>query len=188
MAVLPTLPLKHGVQTKLYDASHPEMGEGLVIEVVDERKGKDPAPGSASSVRFFPTDIKEGALYSGQLSYGDGTNVATFAELWELEDVEPCEDTESRSVNDFNEFHPWDWNTSVIEEDDDNAGHYRISVAIKHTETRGRRVLVKTTAWSYTTDWYKIENYTPWKLKAIFLKEFFTMFQGCKMVMKNTNS
>lgn len=190
MAILTTKPLNDGVITNLYDATHPVMGDGIVIETIKVYQDKEPEADTPTSVRFFPKDIKNGALYSGQRVFGQGELLDECADAWELEDVEPHEikDVDDYlSVNDFNEFHDWDWSTAKVERSDIDATRWRLHVKIRHTETRGRRRLIKETKWTWTTKWIQAPSQETAEaaLRTSFKKEFFDKFQGCKMFMKS---
>lgn len=190
MAILNTLPLKTGVITNLYTSAHPVMQEGIVIETIHAYRDASPEPSTPTSVRFFAKDIAMGALYTGQRLYGDGTLLSECETLWELEDLEIFEivnPEDYMSVNDFNEFHPWDWDEAKVEQDDNDQYRWRLHVTLKHSETRGRRVLIKTTEFTHTTAWITSpsQRAAEGRLRELFKSEFFAKFQGCKLFMKN---
>ena len=189
MAILSTTPLNDGVITNLYTATHPVMGDGIVIETIRCYRNEEPKANTPTSIRFFPKDITRGALYSGQLLYSDGCQLNEWSDIWELEDVEPREiqgPEDYIGVNDFNEFHPWDWNDSTVEQDDDDQYRWRLHVNVRHTETRGRRRLIQDRTWTHTTGWITAPSQRAAEalLKDKFKSEFFDKFQGCKMFMK----
>jgi hypothetical protein len=194
MAILATTPLNTGTITNLYTAVHPTMGKGWVIETILCYKDKDPQPAHKASIRFFPKDIMKGALYSGGLTHGDGTNVMGYEELWQLEDLEPFSPTKAKeyiNVNDFSEFMDWDWNTDATVEVNYSPIDFtlwRLHVKVHHVETRGRRYVEKRTEFTHTSPWINAPSQEAAEplLRKEFKDSFFAKWQGCTLFMKST--
>jgi hypothetical protein len=192
MAILATTPLNTGTITNLYTAVHSSMGSGWVIETILCYKDQDPEPHHKVSIRFFPKDIVQGALHSGALTHGDGTNVSHYEAVWQLEDLEPfspMKAIEYINVNDFNEFMDWDWTTdATIEQDDDDSFRWRLHVNVQHVETRGRRYEVKRTKFNHTSPWITAPSQETAEplLRNAFKESFFAKWQGCTLFMKSS--
>ena len=191
MAILATTPLNTGTITNLYTAVHPTMGSGWVIETILCYKEMVPKAEHKASIRFFPKDILQGALYSGGLTHGDGTNVSHYEKEWQLEDLEPfspIKATEYINVNDFNEFMDWDWYfDATIEQDDDLCTRWRLHVNVQHVETRGRRTEIKRTNFTHTSPWItaSCQDVAEPLLRQAFKDSFFAKWQGCTLFMKS---
>ena len=192
MAILNSTPLKTGFITNLYTATHPAMGEGVVIETIRAYRGNEPQASDKTSVRFFPEDISRGALYSGQRSYNKGELVNEMETEWALESLEVKDVTgpeDYMSVNDFNEFADWDWDTdAVVEVDDNDPYRWRLHVTVTHFETRGRRVLVRKRTFKVVTDWVTAPSQLSAEelLRKAFKAQFFAKWQGCTLFMKQS--
>jgi hypothetical protein len=147
------------VTTTVYDDTHPEMGEGIIIHTIHCNPKENPTSSTEESFRFFPNKIENGMLYRKSRPLGNGKGLDSFVDDHKFEATEVSELI--AQVQDYTNFRKYRWNESTVgaddqdvnlEQDDLDPTRYRIIVRVTH-KTGHKGNVIKNTPFVFVGPW-----------------------------------
>tara|TARA_Y100000310_G_C20625014_1_gene785366 strand:- start:149 stop:739 length:591 start_codon:yes stop_codon:yes gene_type:complete len=147
------------VTTTVFDALHPLMGDGVLIQTVHCNPKEKPSDTTLESFRFFPHTVENGCLYRKNKMIGNGKGLDSFCDDHAILECEVSELT--TQVRDHTQFRKYRWSESFegaddqdvdLEQDDKDPNRYRLIVRLTHI-TAHDGALVKETLFSFAGPW-----------------------------------
>jgi len=172
----------------IFSAEHPEMGEGIIIEVAHKRPSEPILDTTLVAFHFVnPDDLAMGKIYTARQP---GATVEAFASAYGLTDLE-LEPERDDLVADFSEFHRYSWNDQCkLDVDEANPCRFRMIVTgLTHIHKHGGELVKETKLDDFVGPWVIPTDATGRPVAdsskgqdlafAAWKTAFFQTFQGC---------